>query len=152
MMSGSPAPASEPECAVAAIRRVIGAIPRGRVASYGRIAARAGWPRRARLVGRVLAETPEGLALPWFRVLRADGRLAFPPGSGAFREQVRLLAAEGVLVCGGRVDLARHGWGADLDETLWNPAHFAPSAALPDRPRKLRRGDPATAGKRPRNG
>ncbi|MET0225771.1 MAG: MGMT family protein, partial [Dokdonella sp.] len=86
----------------AAIRRVIASIPPGRVTSYGEIAARAGWPGRARLVGRVLGEAPAELALPWHRVLRADGRSAFAPGSRGFREQVRRLAGEGVLVCNAR--------------------------------------------------
>jgi methylated-DNA-protein-cysteine methyltransferase-like protein len=107
----------------AAIRRVVAAIPRGRVASYGEVASRAGLPRQARLVGRVLREAPPGDALPWFRVLRADGHLAFPPGSPPFREQVRLLAAEGVRVQRGRVDLGRHGWERerDMDQLLWGP-------------------------------
>ncbi len=105
----------------AAIRRTIAAIPPGRVASYGEIALRSGLAGRARLVGRVLRDAPDGQALPWFRVLRADGRIAFPPGSKGFREQVRRLAAEGVLVRNGRVDLARHGWERDLDGLLWGP-------------------------------
>ena len=113
-----------------AILRTIASIPRGRVASYGEIADRAGLPRRARLVGRVLRETPDGIELPWFRVLRADGRIAFPPGSRGFREQVRQLAAEGVLVRNGRVDLARHGWERDLDGLLWDPAGFAPEPVV----------------------
>jgi methylated-DNA-protein-cysteine methyltransferase-like protein len=100
-----------------AICATIAAIPRGRVASYGEIAARAGLPGRARLVGRVLRETE--LELPWHRVLRADGRIAFPPGSRAFREQVRRLAAEGVPARNGRIDIARHGWERDLDRLLW---------------------------------
>ncbi|HEY0178750.1 MAG TPA: hypothetical protein VGC30_03840, partial [Dokdonella sp.] len=48
-------------------------------------------------------------------------RVAFPPGSRAFREQVRRLAAEGVPARHGRVDLARHGWSGDLDGLLWGP-------------------------------
>lgn len=105
----------------AAILRAIASIPPGRVASYGEIAARAGLPRRARLVGRVLGETPAGV-VPWHRVLRSDGRIAFPPGSRGFREQVRRLAAEGVLVRNGRVDLAAHGWERNLDDLLWGPS------------------------------
>lgn len=105
----------------AAILDVIASIPRGRVASYGEIAARAGLPGRARLVGRLLRESPDGRPLPWFRVLRADGRVAFPAGTRGFREQVRHLAAEGVLVDRGRVDLARHGWRGTLDDLLWGP-------------------------------
>ena len=111
-----------------AICRTIAAIPWGRVASYGEIAARAGLPRRARLVGRVLRETPHGMELPWHRVLRADGRIAFAPGSPAFREQVRRLAAEGILSSNGRVDLARHGWERNLDDFLWGPPNISPQA------------------------
>lgn len=103
----------------AAIYAAITAIPKGQVASYGEIARRAGLPRRARLVGRVLHEAPAALRLPWYRVLRADGRIAFAPGSAAFREQVRRLAAEGVSCRNGRVDLERHGWDRNLDQVLW---------------------------------
>ena len=73
----------------------------------------------------VMRLTPRGL--PWQRVLRSDGRIAFPPGTRAFREQVRRLAGEGVLVRSGRVDLALHGWERDLDTQLWGPA-VAPAA------------------------
>jgi len=118
-----------PETPHEAIRRVVAAIPRGRVSSYGGIAARAGLPGRARLVGRLLGEDDGGAPLPWHRVLRADGRIAFPPGSEAFVEQVRRLASEGVLVRNGRVDLARVGWGSDLDAALWGPAQFHPPAS-----------------------
>ena len=104
----------------AGIVRVIRSIPRGSVTSYGEIAARSGLPGRARLVGRVLGEF-SGTGLPWFRVLRADGRIAFPPGSRAFKQQVRELAGEGVLVVRGRVDISLHGWDRNLDATLWAP-------------------------------
>jgi methylated-DNA-protein-cysteine methyltransferase related protein len=97
------------------------AIPRGRVASYGEIAARAGLPRRARLVGRVLREAGEGMALPWHRVVRADGCLAFAPGSAEFIEQRLRLSREGVELRGRRVDMRRFGWQRDLDAELWAP-------------------------------
>jgi methylated-DNA-protein-cysteine methyltransferase related protein len=102
-----------------AIQRVIQAIPRGRVASYGEIAMRAGLPGRARLVGRVLGESDAVLKLPWHRVLRASGRSAFAPGSRGFREQCQRLRAEGVVVVAGKVDLTRYGWGRDLDAEIW---------------------------------
>jgi methylated-DNA-protein-cysteine methyltransferase-like protein len=101
------------------IRGIIAAIPRGRVASYGEVAARAGLPRRARLVGRVLREAGDAAKLPWHRVLRADGRFAFAPGSRGFREQRARLLDEGVSVRAGRVDLARFGWQRDLDAEIW---------------------------------
>lgn len=103
----------------ARIYAAIAAIPPGRVASYGAIAARAGLPGRARLVGRLLGEVPDGMELPWFRVLRASGQIALPPGSRGFREQCRRLRAEGVEVRHGRVPLSRFGLDGDLDHVLW---------------------------------
>lgn len=102
-----------------AIFRIVNAIPPGRVASYGQVAALAGLPRRARLVGRLLRESEEDL--PWHRVLTAQGRVAFPAGSEQFHEQCARLQAEGVACPGGRVDLSRFGWRRSLDELLWGP-------------------------------
>lgn len=100
------------------ILAAIRAVPRGQVAGYGEIARRAGLPGRARMVARVLSE---GAApgLPWHRVLRSDGRIAFPEGSRGWREQARLLRAEGVVVEGGRVRGVRAA--ATLDEQVWGP-------------------------------
>jgi len=110
--------------AQARIYAAIAAIPPGRVASYGAIAARAGLPGRARLVGRLLGEVPDGMTLPWFRVLRASGEVALPRGSKGFREQCRLLKAEGVEVKNGRVPLSRFGLDADVDRALWGMPGF----------------------------
>lgn len=101
------------------IYAVVAGIPPGRVASYGEVAARAGLPRRARLAGRALRLTPEGMQLPWHRIMRADGRIAFPAGSRNFREQCKRLRAEGVDVRNGRVRMAAHGQRHDLDRQLW---------------------------------
>jgi methylated-DNA-protein-cysteine methyltransferase-like protein len=110
-------PAMKPE--YLKVFEAIAAIPPGRVASYGAIAARAGLPGRARLVGRLLGEVPDGMTLPWFRVLRSNGQIAMPSGSRGFREQCRLLRAEGVEVKNGRVPLSRFGLDADVDRELW---------------------------------
>ena len=120
----------------AAILATVRSIPRGRVASYGEIAERAGLPRRARLVGRVLGDATADAPVPWHRVLRSDGRIAFAKGSRAFKEQVRRLAGEGVLVVGGRVDLAVHGWDRNLDAALWAPPE---SENVGDETRRSRR-------------
>ena len=103
----------------ARVYAAIAAIPPGRVASYGAIAARAGLPGRARLVGKLLGEVPDGMELPWFRVLRASGEIALPKGSRGFREQVQRLRAEGVEVKNGRVALSAFGLDANLDRALW---------------------------------
>ena len=91
-------------------RRVMRAMPGGRLASYGQIAMLAGAPAGARQVVRILHSSSAAERLPWHRVLRADGRVALPPGAG-FEEQCARLAAEGVEVSrDGRVDLERFGW------------------------------------------
>jgi len=102
---------------IAAIRR----IPRGRVSTYGAIAAVAGAPRRARWVGAVLKHAPASLKLPWHRVINAQGRSSFPMGSDAYRAQLDRLRREGVKVVSGRIDLKRFGWPEhrELDELLW---------------------------------
>ena len=117
-----PAPAvgtqSVPESILAAVRR----IPRGKVCTYGNVAEVAGLPRRARLVGTVLRQTPSARGLPWYRVINAGGRISFPVGSDAYARQRHKLEAEGVVFVGGRVDLRRYGWPArdeQLDELLW---------------------------------
>lgn len=102
----------------AAILKAIRAVPRGQVAGYGEIARRAGLPGRARLVARVLREN-EDPQLPWHRVLRSDGRIAFPEGSHHYREQSQRLRAEGVQVVKGRVLGQRAA--ATLDEQVWGP-------------------------------
>lgn len=103
----------------ARVYAAIAAIPPGRVTSYGAIAARAGLPGRARLVGKLLGEVPDGMELPWFRVLRSSGEIALPKGSRGFREQVQRLRAEGVEVKNGRVALSAFGLDANLDRALW---------------------------------
>jgi len=94
----------------ARILAVVDSIPRGRVATYGQVAAEAGLPRRARLVGRVLAALPSGSPLAWHRVVNAAGTISTRPGPGV-REQLRRLRSEGVAFRPSRrIDLAAFGW------------------------------------------
>jgi methylated-DNA-protein-cysteine methyltransferase-like protein len=104
------------------ILAAIRAIPRGQVAGYGEVAARAGLPGRARLVARVLAGNDDP-QLPWHRVLRSDGRIAMPEGSRGWREQSQRLRSEGVVVERGRVkrEKARVDDLDALDAALWGP-------------------------------
>ncbi len=97
---------------------VVEALPVGRVISYGEVAAQAGLRGRARLVGRALKVAPVNRPLPWHRVLLSSGHLAFPPGSEAYRRQVRLLKAEGIEVENGRVKRSTNEH-KDLDALLW---------------------------------
>lgn len=74
----------------AAVYAVVRSIPAGEVMTYGEIAAEAGRPGAARGVGRIMAMS-DG-ALPWWRVVTADGRLV--PGNEV--EHRRRLRDEGV--------------------------------------------------------
>ncbi|MFW3171030.1 MGMT family protein [Geodermatophilus sp. CPCC 206100] len=85
-----------------AVFDVVESIPPGRVSTYGAIGRLIGvGPRR---VARALAQG--GGAVAWFRVVRADGSAAEPVRV----RQLELLAAEGVPVRNGRVDLGAVGW------------------------------------------
>jgi len=111
-----PVPDPDAEIRRRRILAEVRAIPPGQVASYGAVARRAGFPRCARLVARLLATSDEAV-LPWHRVLRSDGRIAFAPGSAGFDEQCARLRAEGVEVHAGRVRIqADARW---LDTVLW---------------------------------
>ena len=111
------------------ILKAVRALAEGEVAGYGEVARRAGLPGCARLVAKVLSAGDEP-GLPWHRVLRSDGRVAFPAGSEAFDEQVQRLRAEGVRVEAGRVRGQRAA--PTLDELLWAPPE--PRRAAPAKP------------------
>ncbi|WP_417500913.1 MGMT family protein [Marinobacter sp.] len=92
------------------IWQVVIAIPAGKVASYGQVAEMAGLGRQARYIGRALGKLPPGHSVPWYRVIRSNGQIAFPQGSDIYQEQVALLGAEGVEVINGRVAMGRFRW------------------------------------------
>ena len=92
------------------IWQVVAAIPAGRVASYGQVADMAGLGRQARYIGRALGKLPRGHAIPWYRVIRSNGQIAFPIGSEAFEIQAQTLREEGVIVVDGRVSMRQFGW------------------------------------------
>jgi methylated-DNA-protein-cysteine methyltransferase-like protein len=106
-----------------AVRR----IPRGRVATYGQIAARIppppgtdplGYMRiRARWVGYALADCPDDV--PWQRVVNAQGCVSTRPGHGPHVQRI-LLEEEGVVFGeSGRVDLGSFGWELNSDPTAY---------------------------------
>ncbi len=92
------------------IWQVVASIPPGCVASYGQISSMAGLGRQARYIGKALGKLPEGHAIPWYRVIRSDGQIAFPFGSEAYEMQAQKLREEGVVVVDGRVSMRRFQW------------------------------------------
>lgn len=86
-------------------------IPRGRVATYGQIAALAGLRGHARQVGYALHALPERSGVPWHRVINAQGRISLPALDDGALVQRRLLEKEGVRFSrAGIIDLERFGW------------------------------------------
>ena len=84
------------------VLNIVSQIPRGRVTTYGHIAALAGWPSHSRMVGRTLRYTPGAEHLPCHRVVNKEGRTA--PG---WSRQRILLEEEGVrFKSNGHVDMA----------------------------------------------
>ena len=110
--TGAPRPRGEGESSYERIYAVVRRVPRGRVVTYGRVAALAGLPRQARLVGYAMHALPVGTRVPWHRVVNAQGRVS-PRRSepaGSLRQRM-LLEREGVRFdAGGRVALSEYGW------------------------------------------
>lgn len=105
------------------VKEAVRSIPRGRVASYGQIAALAGRYRAARGVAWVLHSSSEAAGLPWHRVINARGGISLKPGRG-FEVQKKKLEAEGVAVSRrGQIDLERYRW-----EPRAGPASLSPAA------------------------
>lgn len=93
------------------IYAVVRRIPSGKVATYGQVAALAGLPGRARLAGYALHALAGSTAVPWHRVVNAQGKLslaALSP-SGAITQRLRL-EREGVRFVGERVALKQCAW------------------------------------------
>lgn len=95
------------EAYVESVLSAVEQIPRGQVASYGDLAeyVGAGGPR---LVGRVMST--QGAGVPWWRVVRADGR----PVRGLEESALERLREEGCVLRGDRVDMSRSRWRPSL--------------------------------------
>ncbi|UCG89378.1 MAG: MGMT family protein [Gemmatimonadota bacterium] len=90
---------------------VVRRIPEGRVATYGQVAALAGFPGHARQVGYALNSLPDDSDVPWHRVINAKGEVSIRSQPGYCQLQRALLAAEGVSFdSAGRLALERFAW------------------------------------------
>lgn len=101
----------DPEEYVELVLTCVEQIPRGRVSTYGAIAeavgevAGGGGPRQ---VGAIMASY--GGPVPWWRVVRADGR----PVRGLETSALQRLRDEGCVLRGDRVDMSRSRWRPSL--------------------------------------
>ncbi len=102
------------ETIYATVRR----IPAGRVATYGQIAALAGLPGRARLVGYALFRVAPEADVPWQRVVNARGEISMSPlRLGSDHLQRVLLEEEGICFSeGDRLDLKQYGWQPEASD------------------------------------
>ena len=92
------------------VYKIVAQIPRGRVVTYGQVAALCGRPRAARIVGGIAHWGDQ--SLPWQRVVHKDGSLAAGyPGGVEGHKQV--LEAEGIRVS--------KDYKVDIERLKWNP-------------------------------
>lgn len=96
------------------IYEIVKQIPRGKVSTYGQIAALSGNPRRARIVGYALHVNPAPGVVPCHRVVNRDGRVAPGFAFGGEDVQASMLRQEGVEVSKDGV--------VDLEKYLWRPS------------------------------
>ncbi|MCJ7459627.1 MAG: MGMT family protein [candidate division Zixibacteria bacterium] len=102
------------------VKEIIKKISRGKVATYGQIAAYAGNPRAARQVTWILHSSTSRDKLPWHRVINRQGRISLKPNYG-YEIQKALLHKEGIKFNkNDRIDFERY---------LWTP-HFQGSRRL----------------------
>lgn len=87
-------------------------IPKGKVATYGQVAALAGDRKMARAVGNALHKNPDPDSIPCYRVVNSKGELAGGFAFGGKDVQAKLLRADGIEVIDGKVDLEKYG-------TIW---------------------------------
>jgi methylated-DNA-protein-cysteine methyltransferase-like protein len=106
----------------AAFRRIIRSIPKGKVSTYGKVAAAAGYPLYHRAVARLLRSAPiQGL--PWQRIVGVGGEIKLK-GEAAAEQRLRL-TMEGVKFRGRRVNMDLHEHALRSWETLLQQPHRA---------------------------
>jgi methylated-DNA-protein-cysteine methyltransferase-like protein len=95
---------------------LVATIPPGRLATYGQVAELIGAYGCARQVGWALRRLPLPSAVPWHRVVNAQGRISMSLArEGSDWIQIELLRAEGIPVdAQGRVPLRRYLWRSEL--------------------------------------
>lgn len=93
--------------------KLIQTIPKGKVATYGGIAAMAGAPRAARQVARILHSCSEKERLPWHRVVNKAGRIALRTDWDRAEQEDRLEREGIVFDASGRINLSCFGWSPE---------------------------------------
>jgi methylated-DNA-protein-cysteine methyltransferase related protein len=95
------------------VYRLVSQVPKGKVVTYGQVAALLGAPRAARAVGTALRYLPRPFSrtVPWQRVINAGGGISLRGDVVRAEEQRWLLEAEGIeFNRHGKVDLKKYRW------------------------------------------
>lgn len=95
------------------VYRLIRTIPKGKVATYGQVAALVGSPGAARAVGLCMKTNPDAPHTPCHRIVASNGSLTGYSAEGGVIRKKQMLIEEGVQFRGVRVDLGL---------SLWHPA------------------------------
>ena len=100
----------------AQVYALVRACPPGRVTTYGALGAALGYPRGARMIGWIMNETPDRLAVPAQRVIGKDGRLTGGWAIGGEAAMRALLEGEGITFDDqGRARMKAHAWDPSRD-------------------------------------
>ena len=97
---------------------VVKQIPKGKVATYGQVAALAGNKKWSRVVGYALHANPDPEHIPCHRVVNRLGEVSKAFAFGGENRQVALLENEGVELNGNRVNLEKYRWSRVTLEML----------------------------------
>jgi O-6-methylguanine DNA methyltransferase len=87
---------------------LVSEVPKGKVTTYGEIAARMGKPKASRAVGAALRANPTPIVVPCHRVVKQNGELGGYGGPAGGGRKAELLRSEGVASKGGRIDLSKY--------------------------------------------
>ena len=92
----------------ARVYELVSQVPRGKVTTYGEVAAQMGSPKASRAVGAALRANPTPIVVPCHRVVKQDGTLGGYGGAKGVGRKAELLRKEGIEVRKGAVDLSKY--------------------------------------------
>ncbi|MBI2096920.1 MAG: MGMT family protein [Candidatus Sungbacteria bacterium] len=97
------------------VYKLVAKVPKGKVATYGQIAALISTPRAAQVVGFALRALPQNSEVPWQRVINSQGCISIQNPRWPQSEQARLLKREGI-----KVAFSHNVYRVDLDKYLYS--------------------------------
>lgn len=92
------------------VYELLRSVPRGKVVTYGQIAAALGNKKLSRAVGNILHKNPDESRYPCYKVVDRKGRLSKAFAFGGIEGQRERLEKEGIVVENYMVDLDKYGY------------------------------------------